>query len=76
MEFEELPAKGVKYQIAVQSGKWKKKFGTSTSPKTVKFLYSKKRKKLSVSVRAYVKIGGKTYYGKWAKAKAVKARKH
>ena len=50
------------------SAKTLKKKGYST----VKYKVSKlkAKKKYYVRVRAYVKTGGKTYYGKWSKVKS------
>ncbi|MBQ6440867.1 MAG: hypothetical protein IJJ06_12270 [Mogibacterium sp.] len=67
---------GVKYQISVKkkgsraaAKKYTVKNGTS---RTIKRL--KKNSKYIVRVRAFKKVKGKTYLGKWSKAKTVKVR--
>ena len=42
---------------------------------TLKVSKLKAGKKYYVQVRTYKKVGGKTYYSSWSKAKAVKAGK-
>lgn len=70
--------KGVSgYQLQYSTDKKFKKARTKTvqttkTAKTVKKLKSKKR--YYVRVRAYKKVGGKTYYSKWSKVKAVKVK--
>lgn len=64
---------GVKYQysVRIKNGKWK--YYTSTKTKyVVKKLKSKK--KYNVRVRAFKKVGTKTYYGAWSKVKTVKVK--
>lgn len=66
-------AGGVKYQMAIakKGGKYKT-YAVSGNSKTVKKLTSKK--KYTVKVRAYKKVGKKTYYGDWSKTKTVKVK--
>ena len=45
---------------------------SSKTTVTVKKL--KSGKKYSFRVRAYKKVGGKTYYGAWSKTKSVKVK--
>ena len=60
------------YQIAYKKAGAKKfkTVKTTNAKKTIKKLV--KNKKYTVKVRAYAKIGGKTYYGAYSKAKTVK----
>ncbi|MBR0340845.1 MAG: fibronectin type III domain-containing protein [Oscillospiraceae bacterium] len=64
---------GVRYQIQYKTGKgkWKTK-RTNKTKLTVKNLKSKK--KYQVRVRAFKKVKGKTYYGKWSKTRTIKVR--
>ena len=64
---------GVKYQVAIakKGGKYKT-YALSGTSKTVKKLTSKKN--YVVKVRAYKKVGSKTYYGNWSKTKTVKVK--
>lgn len=64
-----------KYQIKYSTSKKfkKKSTKTTTSKKTTKTIKKlKKNKKYYIKVRAYRKVNGKKYYGKWSKVKAVK----
>ena len=63
------------YQLKYKAGK-KTKTLTIKSAKTVKKIVKKLKKgtKVTAQIRGYKKIAGKTYYGKWAKAKAVKVK--
>lgn len=63
----------VRYQIAIakKGGKYKY-YAVSGSSKSIKKLSSKK--KYTVKVRAYKKVGSKTYYGSWSKGKTVKVK--
>lgn len=65
---------GVAYQVQVRlgSGKWKTYGAGKKTIKTVKKL--KSRKRYSVRVRAYRKVGGKTYYGSWSAIKKVRVK--
>lgn len=64
---------GVKYQIAIaKKGSKYKYYSVSGSKKTIKKL--SKGKKYTVRVRAYKKVGSKTYYGSWSKGKTVKVK--
>lgn len=64
---------GVKYQIMVQKkGSKAKYYSTSKNSLTVKKLASKK--KYTAKVRAFKKVGGKTIYGNWSKAKSFKVK--
>lgn len=64
---------GVKYQVQYKlgKGKWKSKKTSKTSLKISKL---KSKKKYSVRVRGYKKVGSKTYYGSWSKVKTVKTK--
>ena len=64
---------GVQYQIAykLNKGKWKTK--TSKKPKLV-IKKLKSKKKYTVRVRYFKKVGKKTYYGAWSKVKTVKIK--
>lgn len=65
---------GVRYQISYKlkkAGKWHKKT-SKTTKYTIRKL--KSRKYYKVSARAYKKVAGKTYYGKWARVKTVRVR--
>ena len=64
---------GVKYQIAYRlgTGVWKYKTVSKTSV-TLKNL--KAGKKYTVRVRAFKKVGSKTYYGAWSASKTVKPK--
>lgn len=63
----------VKYQVGIakKGGKYKY-YAVSGSSKTIKKLSSKK--KYTAKVRAYKKVGSKTYYGSWSKGKTVKIK--
>lgn len=64
---------GVKYQIAIaKKGNKYKYHSVSGSKKTIKKLA--KGKKYTIRVRAYKKVGSKTYYGSWSKTTAVKVK--
>lgn len=70
-------AKAKGYQIYVKypgKKKYKKVLTTSSKVKAVKHKKLRKGKKYSYKVRAYVKVGGKTYYSKFSKAKTVKVK--
>ncbi len=60
----------VKYRVKGTST-WKKAYTSDTS-KTIKDL--KKGKTYQVKVRAYKKVNGKTYYGKFSDIKTVKVK--
>lgn len=62
---------GVKYQLSVKKRGSKTKHYTvgKKAFKTLKQL--KSGKKVTVKVRAYKKVNGKTYYGAWSKTKTV-----
>lgn len=64
---------GVKYQVAIakKGGKYKN-YTVRGTTKTIKKLTSKKN--YQVKVRAYKKVGTKTYYGSWSKTKTVKVK--
>lgn len=67
-----------KYQIKYSTSKkfTKKATKTVTTKKTTKTIKKlKKNKKYYVKVRAYKKVNGKKYYGKWSKVKTVKKSK-
>ena len=64
----------VKYQVKYRvkgTSTWKKAYTSDTS-KTIKDL--KKGKTYQVKVRAYKKVNGKTYYGKFSDIKTVKVK--
>ncbi|MDD6154245.1 MAG: FMN-binding protein [Eubacteriales bacterium] len=63
---------GVKYQVSYKNGKKWKTVKSSKTKVTVKKL--KSGKKYNFRVRAYKKVGGKTYYGSWSKTKTVKVK--
>ena len=69
-------AGGVKYQVSVKKKGSKaaaKKYTVKKGlTKTIKKL--KKKAKYTVKVRAFKKVKGKTYWGKWSKSKTVKIR--
>ncbi len=63
---------GAKYQIWYKvkgTSKWKKK---TTTRQTLTIRKLKKGKKYQIKIRAYKKIGKKTYYGAWSKTKTTK----
>ena len=66
----------VKYQISVKkkgSNTTEKKYTVNKgSARTIKHL--KKNSKYIVKVRAFKKVKGKTYWGKWSKSKTVKVK--
>ena len=64
---------GVKYQLAIaKKGSAYKNYTVTGTSKTIKKLTSKKN--YQVKVRAYKKVGTKTYYGGWSKIKTVKVK--
>ena len=64
---------GVKYQVMIQKkGSKAKYYSASKNSLTVKKLASKK--KYTAKVRSYKKVGGKTIYGNWSKAKSFKVK--
>lgn len=65
---------GIRYQYAIKlaNGKKWKKYKSSKLQKTFKKL--KSGKTYWVSVRPYIKIGGKTYYGIWSKTLVKKVK--
>lgn len=64
---------GIKYQIGVQKKGGKAKYYSATKNSlTIKKLASKK--KYTAKIRAYKKVGGKTVYGNWSKAKTFKVK--
>lgn len=64
---------GVKYQLAIaKKGGKHKNYTVSGTSKTIKKLTSKKT--YQVKVRAFKKVGSKTYYGGWSKTKTVKVK--
>ena len=65
---------GAKYQIKVFKDKKCKKVLKSKNTKSSQWKVTINNKKVYVKVRCYKKINGKTYYGKWSEAKAVKTR--
>ena len=75
VDFDRLDVSGVKYQIALRSGSWKKKYTSSKTLRKIKVSYSKKRKKYTVTVRPFIKVSGKKYYGKVSETVKVKVRK-
>ena len=60
---------GAKYEVryrAKGSSKWKKVTG---SKQTITIRKLKKGKRYQVKIRAFRKVGKKTYYGAWSKVK-------
>ena len=64
---------GVKYQLAYRMNKGKWKVKTVTKRKVV-IKKLKSKKKYTVRVRAFKKVGKKTYYGAWSAVKKVKIK--
>lgn len=62
----------VYYKVSGKGAKYVKVSGASKKSTTIKKLTSKK--KVKVKVRAYVKSGGKYYYGPWSSSKSVKVK--
>ena len=64
---------GVKYQLAIaKKGSAYKNYTVTGTSKTIKKLTSKKN--YQIKIRAYKKVGTKTYYGGWSKIKTVKVK--